>query len=122
MDGPLVTEKVFHLPARRLWQALTDQNALRAWYFPQLRHVKPDVGFEFEFANDGSAYQKEWRVTQVVEGAKFAHSWGYKGFPGLSEVIFGIRQRNPSGRFCAARCRRSFAVKRRKHASYHRCH
>jgi hypothetical protein len=33
-----------------------------------------------------------------------------------------IRQRNPSGPFPAVRCRRFFAVKRRKHASDHRCH
>jgi len=98
MDNSLVTEELFHLPARRLWQALTDENALRAWDFPQLRHVNPDVGFGFEFADDGSAYQKEWRVTQVVEGAKFAHSWGYKGFPGLSEVIFELFSEGASTR------------------------
>jgi uncharacterized protein with PIN domain len=33
-----------------------------------------------------------------------------------------IRQRNPLGRFCAAKCRRSFAVESTKRASDHRCH
>jgi hypothetical protein len=36
--------------------------------------------------------------------------------------LWGIRQRNPLGRFCAAKCRRSFAVESTKRASDHRCH
>ena len=98
MDDPLVTEEVFHLPAQRLWQALTDEHALRVWYFPQLRHFKPVVGFEFEFADDGSSYQKEWRVTQVVEGVRLAHIWRYKGYPGASEVIFDLLPEGTSTR------------------------
>jgi phage terminase large subunit len=37
-------------------------------------------------------------------------------------AVEGIRQRNPLGRFCAAKCRRSFAVESTKRASGHRCH
>jgi hypothetical protein len=36
--------------------------------------------------------------------------------------VNGIRQRNPLGRFCVAKCRRSFAVESTKRASGHRCH
>ena len=90
MDKPLVTEEIFQVPVQRVWRALTEESALRAWYFPQLRKFRPVVGFEFEFTDDGSAYQKEWRVTQVVDGAKLAHSWRYKGYRGVSEVSFDL--------------------------------
>ena len=45
---------------------------------------------DFKFINDGSTYQKEWRVTQVVDGEKLAHTWIYKGYPGSSEVTFEL--------------------------------
>jgi hypothetical protein len=40
----------------------------------------------------------------------------------IAKAFFRIRQRNPLGRFCAAKCRRSFAVESTKRASGHRCH
>jgi uncharacterized protein YndB with AHSA1/START domain len=87
---PLVTERVFNLPLDTVWQSLTNKNALREWYFTQLEDVKPIPGFEFKFTDDGSAFQKEWRVTQVAEAQKFAHTWAYKGYTGLSEVSFEL--------------------------------
>ncbi len=63
---------------------------MREWYFPQLKKFRPVVGSKFEFADDGSAYKKEWRVTQVVDGSILAHSWLYKGYPGSSEVTFQL--------------------------------
>jgi uncharacterized protein YndB with AHSA1/START domain len=90
MDTPFVTEQLYNAPIEKVWQALTDKNKMREWYFPQLRAFEPVVGFAFEFANDGSPYQKEWRVTQVVEGRKLAHSWVYTGYPGSSEVTFEV--------------------------------
>jgi uncharacterized protein YndB with AHSA1/START domain len=90
MDTPLVTQEFYSAPIERVWEALTDENQMRVWYFPQLRKFKPVVGFDFEFDNDGSTYQKAWRVTQFIDGTKFSHSWSYKGYPGSSEVNFEL--------------------------------
>ncbi|WP_432712855.1 SRPBCC family protein [Pedobacter sp.] len=90
MVTPFEFEQVYDAPIEKVWQALTDENKMRAWYFPQLIKFKPVVGFEFVFSNDGSTYQKEWRVTKIEEGHLLAHSWIYKGYPGSSEVTFGL--------------------------------
>ena len=90
MDTPFEFEQVYDAPIAKVWQALADKNKMRAWYFPQLLKFEPIVGFEFVFTNDGSAYQKEWRVTKVEEGRLLAHSWVYKGYPGSSEVTFEL--------------------------------
>jgi uncharacterized protein YndB with AHSA1/START domain len=90
MDEPLVIEKNYDASIERLWSAVTDESQVRVWYFPQLKTFKPVVGFKFEFHDDGSSYQKEWRVTQVEDGVKLAHSWSYKGYPGTSEVTFEL--------------------------------
>jgi uncharacterized protein YndB with AHSA1/START domain len=90
MDTPFVLEQVYDAPPKEVWKALTDENRMRAWYFPQLKKFEPVVGFEFIFSNDGSPYQKEWRVTKVEDGRLLAHSWIYEGYTGSSEVTFEL--------------------------------
>lgn len=86
MDQPFILEQTYLASMADVWAALTEARRLRAWYFPQLQRVEPP----FTFADDGAAYQKQWRVTQVVVGRLLAHSWCYKGYPGSSEVIFEL--------------------------------
>jgi hypothetical protein len=63
---------------------------MEVWHFPQLKNFKPVVGFDMEFDDDGSPYTKQLRVTQLVTGRKWAHTWTYNGYPGSSEVIFEL--------------------------------
>ena len=90
MDTPVVQEQIYDAPIAKVWQALSTESQLRAWYFPQLKQFEPVVGFVFGFADDGSDYQKQWQVTQVVAGRKLAHRWAYHGYPGSSEVTFEL--------------------------------
>ena len=90
MDTPFVIEQVYDSPKEKVWAALTDENKLREWYFPQITKFEPVVGFEFEFSDDGSAYKKDWRLTRVIAGKLLAHSCIYKGYPGSSEVTFEL--------------------------------
>lgn len=82
MDTPFLIEQVYDVPIEKIWQALTDKDKMKEWYFPQLKKFKPIVGFKFEFIDDGS--------NQVEEGRKLAHSWSYKDYPGSSEVTFEL--------------------------------
>ena len=90
MSIPIVTERVYDVPIETLWRVLTDKDAMRQWYFSQVQAFEPVAGFAFEFTDDGSAYQKDWQVTEVTEGQKLAHTWAYKGYPGCSEVSFEL--------------------------------
>jgi uncharacterized protein YndB with AHSA1/START domain len=90
MDTPFIGEQVYAAPVQTVWQALTDEAQMRVWYFPQLQHFTPVTGFKFMFTNDGSSYQKEWRVTKVIPGRLLAHSWTYKNHSGYSEVTFEL--------------------------------
>jgi uncharacterized protein YndB with AHSA1/START domain len=91
MSTPLIVEQVYAAPIEKVWRALTDTDQLRGWYFPQLQKFEPVVGFQFEFANDGSPYGKAWGVTEVEAGRKLAHTWAYQNYPGSSEVRFELQ-------------------------------
>ncbi|WP_031529529.1 SRPBCC family protein [Dyadobacter crusticola] len=98
MSDPLVREFTYNVPIEKAWKALTNKEEMKIWYFPQLRHFEPVVGFKFEFDDDNAGYQKEWIVTKVMEGKTLAHSWAYKGYPGTSDVVFDLFSENEKTR------------------------
>jgi hypothetical protein len=87
MDKPFEREEIYDAPVQKVWQALTDEAQMKAWYFQQLQHFKPVAGFEFVFINDSSAYQKEWKVTKVIPSWLLAHSWTYKNYPATQRSL-----------------------------------
>jgi uncharacterized protein YndB with AHSA1/START domain len=90
MNSPLVKEYLYNVPMEKVWEAITDTDKMRIWYFPQLKQFKPVVGFKFQFDDPGAKYQKEWIVTKVIPGKTLARSWSYKGYPVSSEVVFDL--------------------------------
>ena len=92
MSIPFIIEHVYNAPIKKVWQALTETDKMKQWYFPQLIDFEPVVGFKFKFKDDGSPYQKEWTVTEVIKGRRLAHTWVYKGYSGISKVTFELSQ------------------------------
>jgi len=90
MSTPLIKEFNYNVPIGKVWQALTDKDKMKEWYFPQLQQFEPRVGFKFQFDDNSAEYQKEWIVIKVAEGRTLAHNWAYKGYQGNSEVIFDL--------------------------------
>jgi len=87
----VVVERTFNAPVARVWNALTDVEEMRAWYF-DLKEFKPEVGFQFEFTvgHEGVKYHHLCEVTEVAPQKKLAYTWRYKGQPGDSLVTFEL--------------------------------
>lgn len=88
---PFVIERTFDAPVDRVWQAITDRDQMKEWYF-DLAAFQPVVGFEFQFSGGSEAetYVHLCRVTAVVPGKKLAYTWKYEKYPGESEVTFEL--------------------------------
>ena len=86
-----VIERIYNVPVERVWEALTDRDKMKQWYF-DLAEFKPEVGFEFEFTGGSKemTYLHKCRVTRVDPVKKLAYSWTYEGYPGYSEVTFEL--------------------------------
>ena len=87
----VIVERTLDAPVARVWQALTDVDQMREWYF-DLKEFKPQVGFEFEFVveHEGTTYHHLCRVTEVMPQKKIAYTWRYKGEPGDSLVTIEL--------------------------------
>jgi uncharacterized protein YndB with AHSA1/START domain len=87
----VVIERTFNAAVTRVWEALTNVDQMRQWYF-DLKEFKPEIGFEFEFVveHEGNTYHHLCKVTQVIPQKKIAYTWRYNGEPGNSLVTFEL--------------------------------
>ena len=87
----MVLERTYDAPVEKVWQALTDPEKMKQWYF-DIAEFRPEVGFEFQFEgqNEGRVFLHLCKVTEVIKGKKLQYSWRYKGYEGLSYVTFEL--------------------------------
>ena len=87
----VVIERTFNAAVTRVWEALTNVDQMRQWYF-DLKDFMPEIGFEFEFVveHEGNTYHHFCKVTEVIPQKKIAYTWRYKGEPGDSLVTFEL--------------------------------
>lgn len=88
---PFVIEQTYNAPISRVWDAITNNDKMKEWYF-KLEEFKPEVGFKFTF--DGGSKEKTYthlcEVTEVIHGKKLTHSWKYKDYPCESYVSWEL--------------------------------
>jgi uncharacterized protein YndB with AHSA1/START domain len=89
---PLIVERTLNAPVNRVWNALTDNEKMKQWYF-KLESFEPRVGFEFQFTGQGAKGEKylhNCRITAVEHEKKLSYTWSYDQIPGSSEVTFEL--------------------------------
>jgi uncharacterized protein YndB with AHSA1/START domain len=92
MDEPIVIERSFNAPVEEIWQAITDKDEMKKWYF-NIPEFKPEAGCGFQFTggpDEGPKYLHLCKVTEVVPGNKISYSWRYEGYPGISFVTWEL--------------------------------
>ncbi|MEP6673531.1 MAG: SRPBCC domain-containing protein [Ferruginibacter sp.] len=92
MDNqPLEFEHTYNAPIKRVWDAITQKEEMKKWYF-DIAEFKPEVGFEFEFTagDEKKKFRHLCKVTEVIPGKKLTYSWRYDGVPGNSFVTFEL--------------------------------
>ena len=88
---PIVIERTFNVSPTRLWQALTESEQMKQWYF-DLPGFKAEPGYEFSFyaGRDEKKFLHLCKVIEVIPEKKLTHSWRYDGYPGDSMVSFEL--------------------------------
>jgi len=92
---PFVIERTYNAPVEQVWNAITDKNAMKQWYF-DIAEFKPEVGFEFSFEgrDKGKVFIHLCKITEVVVNKKLTYSWRYKDYEGNSFVTFELFDEN----------------------------
>lgn len=93
MENTIVIERLFNAPKSVIWQALTDVEELKSWFF-QLQEFKAETGFKFQFLGghkESVQYLHLCEVTEVIPFSKLTYSWRYEGLAGISFVSFELQ-------------------------------
>jgi uncharacterized protein YndB with AHSA1/START domain len=93
-ENPVIIEETFSVAAEKIWNAITDKNEMKEWYF-DLEYFKPEIGFEFRFLggpDDGKQYLHICEITDVEPLKVLAYNWRYDGYPGNTNVKFEISE------------------------------
>lgn len=90
---PLVKEVTINAPVSRVWEAITNKDEMKNWYF-DLEIFKPEVGFKFEFnaGNKEKKFVHLCEITEVIPEKKLSYTWKYEIDPGISTVTFELFQ------------------------------
>ncbi|MCE3294885.1 MAG: Activator of Hsp90 ATPase 1 family protein [Crocinitomicaceae bacterium] len=95
-DNPIIVERTYNAPVQRVWDALTDKDQMKQWYF-DLDEFKPEPGFRFRFYGQGHKGENYLHLCEVIEAEplkKLTYSWEYDGYPGKSYVSFELWDEN----------------------------
>lgn len=90
-ESPLVIERTYNAPIEKVWEAITNKDEMKKWYF-DLAEFKPEVDFEFQFegGKGDRTYLHLCKITEVVDEKKLTHTWHYDGYEGNSFVTFEL--------------------------------
>ena len=88
---PFVIEKTFQAPVQLVWEAISNKDRMKQWYFT-LAEFRAEPGFTFSFiaGPEGKPYRHLCRITAVIPLRKLSYTWCYEGYLGDSEVIFEL--------------------------------
>ena len=92
IDGAIVIERTYDAPVDKVWNAITNKNEMKKWYF-DITEFKAEPGFEFEFVGKGKQGQEFLhlcKIKEVIKNKKLSYSWGYEGYEGDSLVTFEL--------------------------------
>jgi uncharacterized protein YndB with AHSA1/START domain len=92
---PFVIERTLNAPVEKVWQALTNRDLMKQWYF-DIAEFKPEPGFEFQFegGTEENVYVHLCKIIEVIPNKKLSYSWTYKGYDGYSVVTFELFPEN----------------------------
>src|ERR1700761_574825 len=87
-----VIERTYPAAVDQVWDAATDPDKMRQWYFPMMADFKPVAGFEtsFDLPAGDKHYLHIWKVAEAIPGRKISYEWRYEGYPVNSWARFEL--------------------------------
>jgi len=91
-EEPVIVEQGFDRSASDVWNAITDIDEMRKWYFENIPDFKPEPGFRTQFpvVSGDRVFVHQWEVTDVVPGRKVVYNWRFEGLAGESSASFEL--------------------------------
>lgn len=92
IDKPVIIEQSFEKPIEAVWQAISQLDQMRQWFFNNIPAFLPEAGFELQFnVQSGERnFLHQWKLLEVSPPQKIVYNWSYKEYPGNAMVSFEL--------------------------------
>jgi len=94
----IIVEEQLSAPISVVWDAITNLNSMKKWYFNNIPSFKPEVGFktQFKVKSEERSFLHLWEVVEVIPFKKIIYNWKYAEYLGNSLVCFELFENNNS--------------------------
>lgn len=94
-NEPIIVMQLLNAPIEQIWEALTNVEQMRQWYFNVIPNFQPKVSFKTSFliTNEGRNFTHNWKVTEVIPNTKISYTWTFDEYPGESISIFELSKK-----------------------------
>ncbi|MBW1295148.1 SRPBCC family protein [Aquimarina litoralis] len=91
-DNPIVISQTFHSSINKVWNAITNVDEMRLWFFDNIPSFKPEIGFETAFLVEveDRKFTHCWEVIEVELNRKISYTWSYSEYVGDAIVTFEL--------------------------------
>ena len=95
-NEPLIVEKQLEASRETVWNAITQIDQMKEWFFEQIENFEPIVGFEtsFDVKSGDRVFPHLWKISEVIPESKIVYNWKYEGYAGDSFVTFELKPQN----------------------------
>jgi uncharacterized protein YndB with AHSA1/START domain len=89
---PIVVSERLNAPAATVWEAITDKNIMKHWYF-DIKEFKAEPGFKFQFTGgDEIKYLHLCQIIEAIPNKKLSYTWTYEGQDAETLVTFNLEE------------------------------
>ncbi|WP_437370254.1 SRPBCC family protein [Maribacter litoralis] len=94
-NEPIIVTQLFNASMEQVWEALTDVDQMRQWYFDAIPDFKPEASFQTRFliTNEGRNFTHNWLITEVEFPTKISYQWTFDEYPGESISTFELSKK-----------------------------
>ncbi|PHQ56091.1 MAG: ATPase [Lutibacter sp.] len=88
----IIVEQTFNVSLSILWNAITNIEDMRKWFFENIKDFKPEIGFKTQFnvqSNDRN-FLHLWHIVEVEPLKRIVYNWKYDKYAGNSFVYFEL--------------------------------
>ena len=91
-DPPIIVEQLLNANVKKVWNAITEVEQMKKWFFDNIPSFKAEVGFETQFTVSAGerSFPHIWTITHVEVNKKITYNWRYGGYKGDSFVHFEL--------------------------------
>ena len=97
-EPPVIITQDFPNSLAIVWDAITQHQQMRNWFFDQIPEFRAEVGFKTQFNVQAPSrdFFHLWEITEVIPLKRIVYNWKYKGLKGDSFVIIELAKKGNS--------------------------